>query len=210
MLFIYYMEKLGYILTNRKVKNTRAYVGIVDKIESIDLRKPLLIVGLNNAKKYSKGNFSILEKHLYDDVYWTFEKNEKRDDYEKDINSFYKRIISHILINVKYYYIDILKLMYSKAKKLYQILVNGSENNEKNYIYIINEMIYLLHDGNIFGISLKMLRYCGINVEKVMDKIKSNENNVICCEDTNYITKLKRDIGDKTYIIPYFLKLEDN
>jgi hypothetical protein len=197
------MEKLGYIVTKKKIQNMREFVGVVDDISLADPTKPILIIGLKEAKKYSS-NFSILNKKLDDNIFWTFEKHEKRLDFERDLSYFYKYIIIYILNNIKYYYINILNLKYNNIKKLYNILFSIN----KKYIYISNEMIYILHDNSILGISLKILRYAGINTSKFLNKIKKNESNIICEDDSFLVNRLKKDIGNKKYIIPYFMSIQ--
>ena len=88
------MKKLGYILTKNKVNNIVDFVSVIKDISEIDdTTKPLLIVGLHNAKIYSK-NFSILNKKIDNNIFWTFGKTERRVDYEKDLESFYTFVIN--------------------------------------------------------------------------------------------------------------------
>ena len=142
------MEKLGYIVSKRQIRGLRGFVECVDDVSKADSTKPMLLVGIDVAKAYSK-DFSMVEKRLADNVFWTYGKTEKRVEYEKDIDKFYKFIIDDILDNIKYYYINILNLKYSKIKELYNILFN----DEKKYIYLSNGMLYILFKENgILGI----------------------------------------------------------
>ena len=103
------MKKLGYIVTDRKINNVKDFVEVVNDISLTDSTKPVLLVGLENAKKNIE-NFSILNKKVNDNLFWTFKKTEKRVDFENDINYFYNYIIYNITRNIKYYYINILNL----------------------------------------------------------------------------------------------------
>jgi len=152
------MKKLGYIVTDKKINNIKDFVEVVNDISLTDSTKPVLLVGIETAKKNIE-NFSILNKKVNDNLFWTFRKTEKRVDFENDINYFYNYIINNITKDIKYYYINILNLKYNKIKKLYNILFSG----EKKYIYISNNMLYILYNGSVLGISILVLEY--INLE---------------------------------------------
>ena len=195
---------LGYIVSSRKIKGLNAFVECVNDISLADTSKPVLIVGINKAKEYGKDNFSILKKEIAENVYWTYNKTEKRDIFEKDIENFQKLIIFNIINNINYYYVNIIKLNYTRIKNLYNILFSSN----KNYIYINKDMIYINYNSNnVLGISLKILEYCGIKKEKIIDKIKSFENNVFYNSDFKWISLLKY-IDNKKYAIPYFISIE--
>ena len=185
------MSCLGYIVSDSKIKNLKGFVEQVSDVSLADLTKPTLFVGVENARKNIEG-FSILKK------------TEKRVDFEDDINYFYNNIIYNISCNIKYYYINIINLKYNKIKKLYNILFS----REKKYIYISNDMIYVLYKENIIlGISLNLLEYIKIKKEKILDKLYSNKNNVICTDLSQCIRSIKNEIGNNKYAVPYFMKI---
>jgi len=197
------MQKLGYIVTDRKINGVKDFVGVVNDISLADPTKPVLIVGIKLAKKYID-NFSILDKKVNDKLFWTFKKTEKREDFENDINNFYNYIIYNISNNIKYYYINILKLKYNKIKKLYNIIFSS----EKKYIYISNNMMYFLHnEKDVFGISVSILEFLNIDIKKLFKKIYSNENNIICTNMSNCVKSIKTEIGNKKYVVPYFMSI---
>ena len=197
------MQKLGYIVTDRKINGVKDFVGVVNDISLADPTKPVLIVGIKLAKKYID-NFSILDKKVNDKLFWTFKKTEKREDFENDINNFYNYIIYNISNNIKYYYINILKLKYNKIKKLYNIIFSS----EKKYIYISNNMMYFLHnEKDVFGISISILEFLNIDIKKLFKKIYSNENNIICTNMSNCVKSIKTEIGNKKYVVPYFMSI---
>jgi hypothetical protein len=196
------MNKLGYIVTDRKISNVKEFVGVVDDISLADPTKPILIVGIDLAKKYID-NFSILDKKVNDNLFWTFKKTENRVDFESDLNYFYNYIIYNIYKNINYYYINILKLKYNKIKKLYNILFSTN----KKYIYISNNIIYLLYNKNILGISITILEYLKIDMKKFFRKLYSNEKNVICTNASDCVKSIKSEIGNNKYAIPYFMSI---
>ena len=197
------MSSLGYIVSDLKIKNLKGFVEQVNDVSLADSTKPTLFVGIENARKNIK-DFSILNKKYENNVFWTFKKTEKRVDFEKDIDYFYNFIINNISCNIKYYYINIYNLKYNKIKKLYNILF--SDNGK--YIYISNDMIYLLYNNNIIlGISLNLLEYIKIKKEKILDKLYSNKNNIICTDVSKCVKSIKNEIGDKKYVVPYFMSI---
>lgn len=196
------MRKLGYIVSDRKFNNVKDFVEVVNDISLADLSKPTLLVGLELAKKNVK-NFSILDRKNNGNLFWTFKKTERRVDFENDIDYFYNYIINNIINNIKYYYINILKLRYTRIKKLYNIVFSS----ERKYIYISNNMIYVLYDGAILGVSLEMLEYINIPREKVLSKLYSNKNNVICTNSSECVKCINHDIGNKKYAVPYFMSM---
>lgn len=197
------MSSLGYIVSDIKIKNLKGFVEQVNDVSLADSTKPTLFVGIENARKNIK-DFSILNKKYENNVFWTFKKTEKRVDFEKDIDYFYNFIINNISCNIKYYYINIFNLKYNKIKKLYNILF--SDNGK--YIYISNDMIYLLYKNNIIlGISLSLLEYIKIKKEKILDKLYSNKNNIICTDVSKCVKSIKNEIGDKKYVVPYFMSI---
>jgi hypothetical protein len=191
---------LGYIVTEKKLKNIDGFVEQVDDISLADTTKPILIVGWKKAKEHPKYS-TILEKQLDEHVYWTFSKSESRSDFEDDLRIFYNIIYNNILNNINYYYINIYKLKYSNIKKLYNlILTSGKVKN----IYLSKSLLYISYESTILGISLSVLEYCGIPTDKVLNKIKSKGINII--EDNGkFIFKLSKQLGNNKYAIPYFI-----
>ena len=87
------MQKLGTIVSKRKLNDVAGFVDVVDNVENInDTTKPMLIIGWKEAKKY-KENLSILTKQISENTFWTFGKTEKRNDHERDILTFYQYIL---------------------------------------------------------------------------------------------------------------------
>ena len=194
------MKTLGYIVTDRKLKDIDGFVEQVNNISLADSTKPILVVGWKNAKNCD-GYTCISEKQLGENIYWTFSKSESRSDFEADLQTFYSIIYNNILNNINYNYIDIFKLKYNKLKKLYSIL---SSREYKN-IYISIGFVYILHESSVLGLSLTVLEYCGIKTEKVLQRIKSNPNNNVFEDDNKFVFKLTKRLGNKKYAVPYFI-----
>jgi len=194
------MITLGYIVSDKKISKVDGFVGQVNDISLADPTKPILIVGWENAKKHV-GYKSILEKELGNNVYWTFSRSESRSDFEKDLENFYDIIYNNILNKINYIYINIFKLKYNKIKKLYNIVFYSEVKN----IYISNGMVYIPYCGDILGLSLDMLEYCGIAKDKVIKMLKSSSSNVVYEDDNKFVFKISKRLGNKKYALPYFI-----
>ena len=181
------MNALGYIVTDRKLKNINGFVEQVNDISLADAKHP----------NYT----SILDKQLDDNVFWTFNRSESRSDLEEDLEKFYDIVYNNILNKIKYYYINIFKLRYSKIKKIYDIVFSLNPKT----IYISNGVIYIPYDGDILGVSLDVLEYCGIKREKIIKRILSNPNNRLYDDGNKFIFKLTKRLGNKKYAVPYFI-----
>ena len=196
------MKVLGYIITDRKMNDIEGFVEQVKDYTEADPTKPILIVGWDNARLHS-GYRSILEKELEPGVFWTFKKSESRSEFEQDLNRFYKYIYDNILNNINYYYIDILTLGYNKLKKLYSIFNSSKRKN----IYISDGILYTMYKGNVLGVSLDVLEYCGIKRDKVLALLSSNPGNRIYDNSSKWMIKLGKYLGNKKYAIPYFISV---
>lgn len=195
------MKILGYIVTEHKMRGIESFVEQVNSIELADSTKPILLISWKNAKKHPKYT-NILDRKLDTNLFWTFSKSENRSDFERDLEKFYAYIFTNITETVTYYYVNILKLRYTKIKKLYNII---NSNIDKN-IYINNRMVYIpFKNDKILGLSLQILSYCGIKQSKILSRIfKNSHNKQVDSTDRNTI-KLERKLEDKKYAIPFLI-----
>ena len=204
------MFLFGYIVSETKYNGLPNDIIQVVKNESeCTLDVPKLIIGLSKAKEYaqSKGfEFDILDHMFPDGNMWTFKKTEKREIYEENIIEFKNYIIKSISKNINYYYINIYNLKYKDIKRLYNILFNNKFNRNINYIFIDKEMMYYcLENNNVIGISLVLMKYMGIDREKIISKIKSGKNNSIVFSSNKKLWQLKDWFNGMEYIIPSLL-----
>ena len=200
------MQKLGTIVSKRAIKDVVGFVEVVKDMESInDSTKPILVRGVEEAEKQGK-EFSILNKRLDSNLFWTFGKTERRTDHERDIQNFYEYVLNKSIKNIKYYYINIFKLRYNKVKKLLDIIYNTN----KKYIYINNDIIYIYYNNYILGISLTMTDYMGVDRKKIIRKLRQNKYNIVYYHNTFLDEKMKEIANKKQYILPYFMSLQED
>lgn len=173
-------------------------------MDEIDSSKPTLIIGWDEVKSIYGKNLSILEKKISDNIFWTFDKTERRNDYEKDINAFYCFILKNLIKSIKYKFINTITIKYSLAKRF----INFINNDETKYIYIYNNrFVFIYCNGVVCGVSLDDLDYLGININKCIEKLKCNKNNHVVDNDSFLSIKLRRIIGDDKMIIPYLYSI---
>ena len=204
------MFLFGYIVSETKYNGLpNDIIKVVENESECTLDVPKLIIGLSKAKEYaqSKGfEFDILDHMFPDGNMWTFKKTEKREIYEENIIEFKNYIIKSISKNINYYYINIYNLKYKDIKRLYNILFNNKFNRNINYIFIDKEMMYYcLENNNVIGISLGLIKYMGIDRDKIISKIKSGKNNSIVFSSNKKLWQLKDWFNGMEYIIPSLL-----
>lgn len=197
------MEIIGYIVTKNKINNILSCIKVVPSYRCVeDKTKPVLVIGLEEAKKYAS-SFSILNKQIAENFFWTFGKREKRVDYEKDVEKFQEYVLKYALKNIKYFYLNILKLKYEKMKKLMNII----NNRDEKFFYVDKKMFYMFYKNYVLGLSIDILEYVGISRKKILNLIQKNKENKIYFSNYQFNFKLKKIIDSKKYVIPYFISL---
>jgi len=200
------MLYFGYIVSRVKYKDLNDdIVHVVGDISKCEKDIPKLIIGLQEAKEYAELNgfkFDILTHTYPNGDMWTFKKTEKREYYEEDIETFKKNVVKYQEKNVKYRYINIFSLKYSKAKKLYNIIFNNTLNRRVNYYIIDRNMLYVpLDDFNVIGISFSHLKYIGIDKEKIINKIRECGFNRVYFTTSKNMLKFSTWFSGKEYVI---------
>ena len=196
----------GYIVTKTKYSDLQEdVIKVVSSLSECIKPIPKMIIGLENAKEYARDNsfeFDILEHSFPNGDMWTFLKTEKREFYERDVDKFKKKIVDIQGNGVKYTYINIYSLKYTKIKKLYDILFNNLLNKTTNYIIVDRNTFYTcIDEKNVIGISFTHLDYIGINRDKVIEKLKSGKNNRVYFTTSKKMWKLKDWFYGREYVI---------
>lgn len=194
---------LGNIITSSKYKFDKSFFVGTD-FNLINESVPTLIVGWKIAKEYIGKDFSILNKKIGENIYWTFMKDERRGDFISDLSSFYKNTIDFYSKKISYKFLNIITSKYGRIKNVMKFL----KSEDKKYVYIDEDrMIYILYNDKFsIGISLDDCEYFNLSKSKVIDFIFSNKNNIRCNCDI-FSKNIISSIGDRKYIIPYLYKL---
>lgn len=185
--------------------DTIDFVEKTDRVDGIDLSVPTLIVGKELAVSIcGSENIHVLNKKIKENLYWTYSKFEKRNEFEKDIEAFNSLIIDKLSHSVKYTFINIFYEPLSRIKRIISFIKNGN----KKLFYFTKNHVYLYYNGYVFGFSLDQTRYIGISDEKIKTMVSLNVNNTILCNDKFVSNVIKRYIPYCDVLIPYlhFLK----
>ena len=198
------MQKLGYIISQTKIRDIADFIEVTNDLTKYDSDKPSLIVGLEYARNKVEG-FSIIKKNPKPNKFWTFGKMEKRMDFEKDTKKFYDYVLNRAINDIKYYYVDVTKLSKRRIRNLFRLLLSDIDK----YIYIYKGMLYLYYQKYILGISLTLIQYCQIDIEKWLKRIKNNKTTKIYYTDSDIDGYMKQYAKNRRYIIPFFYSLLD-
>lgn len=193
---------LGYVVTDSKISKQKPYIKYVQHIEDTTCDKPCLVVGYQKAKS-SITNFSALNKKVSPTLFWTLGRTEKRTAHEKDLNDFYKYVLEFAVKDLKYYYVDIFKLTWKQKKNI----VHKVTDNVPLCIYSNNGMLYVFssEEKYVLGISIPVLTYCHINVDKHLNRLRGRQGCTVYEVDSPFVKPLLDDIGDNEYAIACFL-----
>lgn len=197
------MKKIGNIVTKSKKNDFGDIFNVVNSFDKIIEGIPTLIIGLEEAKE-NIDNFNIIDKQ-YNDVWWTFKKTERRCEYEDDILKFYNYAILHEMEKTKYVYVDLINFTITKIKKMIAFL----RNNSKKYVFLTRNshfmFVYSEEYNTVFGISLELCEYLGINKQKIYKLLR----NQVYIHDTKFINAdIRKAIGLNThYILPLYTYL---
>lgn len=194
---------LGNIVTAYKRENFSLFFNVVKDMEEVIDGVPTLIIGLENARNGIE-NFTILNKRYNNDMlWWTYKKTERKYEFDDDIVSFYNFCITTFVEKYKYVYIDIPKYRYNRLKKLINYINSPIDKicfqtRENNFLFIYDSELK-----TVFGLSMTLLEYIGIEKAKVIKKIKANRKNRFLY-DTSFLDQgLRKVIDNNThYILP--------
>jgi len=166
-----------------------------DAIEGL----PTLIIGYDYVNEHYP-DFDITNIHLGGNLYWTFKKNEKRDKLEKDLRWFITKVYTDLINDLSYIFIDPIqynrKTLVKIIRKIYSLEYKVSYFNE--------EMVYIYGGKFIFGVNLKLLKYMGLDVEKIKFKIKNISD--VFLDDKEILIEYKSTISsldNKVRYIPF-------
>lgn len=177
----------------------------VNKLEEISNNLPTLIIGWYKTKElYS--NQDILDRKINETTFWTFKKSEQRDKHETELFEFIDFSYKYLIKDITYFFIDPLNYSLSQIKKIIKKL-----KESKDIIsYKNNDMVYLYTDKIIFGIDLRLLKYMGFDIGKIIEKIGRItlvflDNSEILIEYKSYIEKINNEIK----YIPYLYSVKN-
>lgn len=196
------MRKIANIVS----QNTLDVSGIFNVVKTMDEIQhglPTLIIDYDYVNKHYP-DFDIGTNCLGPDLYWTFKKTQKRDKHAEDLEFFINKVYVDLLKGVPYFFVDVIQYELKTIKRVIKKIKEFKEITT----YINGDMIYIYGDNVIFGIDLKLLRYVGLNSDKIKDRIKSIST-VFLGNDEILIEYKKNldEIENQVRYIPYLLSI---
>lgn len=154
------VKRIGYILSDECEPLRNPLIVNVDSMDECVGDEPILIVGLERARNLIR-DFSILNK-CYGKVCWTYDKKERRNEYESAIVSFEKKCIEWVAGSVSYEYmlagsLEELKLFFGEISPETACVIDG--------------MCYVYAEEKIYGFSLDALLYSGVSEDDFISLI---------------------------------------
>jgi hypothetical protein len=178
---------------------------VVQSMDEIIHGLPTLIIGFDLTDKlfpnYDVGNIKVT-----DNIYWTTKKTESRDKHNIELEWFKYFTYHELIKDINYIFVD--PIQYKKKsflkilKKIYTI------PNKISYQH--KDMIYIYGDKFIFGIDLKLIKYIGLDVSKIKEKIIRISS--VFLEDSNIFIEYKYIIDDmenQVRFLPYLYSMKN-
>lgn len=192
------MSYIGNIVTSANIEWD--YLKKCQDINEIDTSIPTLIVGIEKAKALIR-EFNILN-HTYDNnIFWTYGKRERRDEYEVATKSFIKTCVNRICEPITYEFLDFIDFDKDKLKKLCEYINNATYKILYND-YSKTLFIYDTVDKKVYGISLQLLEYIGRDKYKFMNWISGCKGITLLNDMKFFPNDIKRLIDDERYLVP--------
>lgn len=159
--------KIANIVTKNSVDVSND-INVVESFDDIIEGLPTIVASYQWLKE-NYDEYDIDDKQLGDNLYWTFAKTERRDDFNKDIEDFITMVNKELIKKVNYIFIDPLQYQTNTItriiKKIFSLPNKIGFKDDK--------MIYIYGGELIFGIDPQLLDYIGIDSIRVENKIKS-------------------------------------
>ena len=142
---------LANIVSNSNVSVSKEF-NVVDSIDKIIDGLPTLIVGYDLTDKLFP-LFDITSTSLGNNMYWTFKRTERRDQYQEDLDKFIHVVYDKLIKEINYIFVDVIQY---QPKTLIKI-VRKILSMKKIITYIKDDMIYIYGEKMIFGVDLKLM-----------------------------------------------------
>ena len=96
--------KIANIVSRQNVNISQEF-NVVDSMDNIIHGLPTLILGFDYVNKHYP-DFDVMERKLSDNLYWTVKRTEKRDKYEEDLSWFITKVLTDLISEISYVFVD--------------------------------------------------------------------------------------------------------
>lgn len=191
---------IGNVVTETEFSDKR--YNVCKSYDEINTNLPTLIIGWKNVKDiFGEENVSILRKNINENTFWTFDIQERKVDYEVDIDNFESVCLGILNDRINYVYVDLLHDNRKKVKKIIRKIYNL-----KNIISFKNDNMFYIFDENlVFGVDLNIVEFLGLDKQKIINKINSMSSVTL---DKNEIFNICSGYvqNNNTKLIPYIYR----
>jgi hypothetical protein len=178
---------------------------VVYSMDNIIHGIPTLIVGYDIVDKLYP-DFDILDIKISENIYWTFKRMENRDKFNEDLDWFVTHVYAELTKDLVYIFADPILL---KKQSLVKI-IRKIHSLKKIVSYIHDDMIYIYGEKLLFGVDLRLLKFLGMDVVKLKDKIKRISTDFL--DDEDILIEYKNTVetlGNKVRYIPYLFSISN-
>jgi hypothetical protein len=189
--------KVANIVSVNKV-NVSDDFNVVGSLNNIIQGLPTLIVGIETVIKEFQ-DFDILKIEIKEGFYWTFRRTDRRDKYQEDLAWFIRKVYNDRMKDIIYVFVDPIQYRAGTLRKIVKKILTITDVTT----YVHDEMIYIYGENLIFGVDLKLLRYMGVDIVKIKNKIKRISKYFL--DDIKILIEYKKDVetlGNKVRYIP--------
>jgi len=198
--------EIANIVSSKKI-NVGPEFNVVENVDEIVFKDlPTLIIGFDEiCDLYGEENVNVLKRNVSKSIFWTFNRNVKRQLYDTDLESFIRHSYKKATSKLNYVDLDLIQFSSGKILKIIRKLL--TLNNVISY-ESKNSVIYIYSNNIIFGIDLNLVEYIGFDVDKVRKKVKDKsivflEGEEILIEYQNHLERLDNDIK----LIPFLYSI---
>ena len=197
--------RIANIVCEKDIKIDKKF-NLIDSIDKLIPNLPTLIVGIDNAKSYTK-DISYLDRKINDNTFWTFSRLEKRDLFEEDLFYFIEFAYNRLLKHAKFNFID---LILSDSEKI-NLVFNDIGSSDNVITFHHQNMVYIYVNDTIYGFDLRQVEYIGKSIDKFMNKIKDMSD--VLLHDEKILIEYKKELSvfnQEIKYVPLIYSLRNN
>lgn len=194
-------RKLANIVCDRMPKEFGPMYAQASDFAGVDKTLPTLVIGVKKGTDCIEG-LSLLQTRYDGDVWWTFSRRERRSDYDKVVSEFKRHALRNALDSVRYEYVDFVCYSTDRVKAFIRFMRGG----DGKVVFLTRgsrfAFIYCPRYSVVWGLSLSLCDYIGVDRHKVVRKIKQNSKNEIIAETSFIDSETRAILGNDTHLIP--------